>query len=145
MKRCVIDKNGRFRISKPGFDVDTASLENMLLHESFFYSQPFLFRFVPCPYSGTSSSNRDQNAPTITFSNPGTLLPSVLLFSVGSGNVVTFPMQNAISTPQTGGVVAVPGWDVTHSVTSSSVTVRFYTFADTPAPSGAYLVLFRRG
>lgn len=145
MRRCVIDNLGRFRISRPGFDVDTAAPQNMLLHESFLYSQPFLFRFVACPYGGTVSGNRDQPSSPISFSNPGTQLPSVAIFIVSSDSLVDFPARNALSTPQTGGVVSVPTWYTTYSLTNSSITLRFFTSTNTPAPLGAYIILFKRG
>lgn len=145
MKRCVISADGRFRISKPGFDVDSAATHDLLLHESFFYSQPFLFRYVNCPYSGTSSSTRSQDAPTISFTNPGTELPSVLLYPNDSNSVVSFPGRNQLSPPQSGGVIVVPGWLITYRATTNNITLNFNTTSNSPAPLGAYLVLFRKG
>ncbi|MHB2265649.1 hypothetical protein [Aliihoeflea sp. PC F10.4] len=147
MKRAVIDKT-RFRISRPGFDVDAASIENLLLHESFFYSQPFLFRFVACPFASfVGDGIRDESAPAISFVNPGPQLPSVALFPVDTDGITTFPARNSISSGSNqSGWPSLRYWQVTHSLTSTSITVRFRKGARSHvSPAGAYIVLFRKG
>lgn len=145
MKRCVIDNAGRFRISRPGFDVDTADPQDLLLHESFFYSQPFFFRYVACPYSGLSGSARDQTVGPISFTNPGTTEPSVLIFPVAGDGVATYPARNSQSTGSAqAGWVNLESWRVTYSITNSQITLRFYTQFNTRPPQGVRVILFRR-
>lgn len=146
MKRAVIDNAGRFRISKPGFDVDTAAAQDMLLHESFFFSQPFLWRYVPCPFAGYFGTDvREESAPAITFASTG-LVPTVLTFGVAEDGIITYPGRNsaAAGSAQTG--YALRSWIIYHSVTTTSVTI---TFRKNPnnnySPQGAYVVLFRKG
>lgn len=145
MKRSRITSD-QFRVSKPGFDVDTANPQDMLLHESFFYSQPFLWRYIPCPFSGyTGTEGRDETVAPISFSNPGTLPPSVIVYGVADDGQIRFPGRNsaAVGSAQT-------GWNtrsfvITANATASNVTVRFIKFANSNlSPSGCYIILFRR-
>lgn len=145
MKRAHMSAD-RFRISKPGYDVDTADEQHMLLHESFLYSQPFLWRWVPCPFSGyTGTDNRNVPVDPIYFDNTGEV-PEVLTWIMFDDDVISYPVRNsaAVGSLQT-------GWNlrdarVMFDVTTSSVTLRFRKYPNsTLSPKGAYLILFRRG
>lgn len=143
MKRCRVQLP-QIRITKPGHDVDTASLENHLFHESFLFSQPYYFKFVTCPFAGyvgntTQTATVQVPVPNVT-SNP-----IVLLYMVSSGAMTVFPgiRSQGAGTNEAG--YATESWTIAHNVVSS--TRIDVTFEKAPnglySPNGAYMVLMR--
>lgn len=146
MKRGSIGVD-RTRIAPPGRDVDSAAPHQLLLHEDFFYSQPFLWRWVPCPFAGyTGPVAQDAMVGPIAFDSNGTV-PGIITYIVFDDGQTTYPARNAIASL----AVGVEGSllrdaRVQHSLTESAVTLRFTKRQNSNlSPSGCYLVLFRRG
>ncbi|TPL49079.1 hypothetical protein FJ937_16470 [Mesorhizobium sp. B2-4-4] len=75
-----------FRISKPGFDVDTAAQANLLIHESVFLSQIIQSGTVSNPGSPTYKA-------TVAF-DPSLINPLPIVYPVYAGNVA-FPAPMA--------------------------------------------------
>lgn len=141
MKRCIIELP-KIRISKPGYDVDTAALENLLFHESFLFTQPYYFGFVACPFSGGTSPLLEQ-AVSVTVPNV-TSDPIVLLYASGGINV--FPAIRSIGTGSDASGYNVARWNIGYNVVSSTrIDVNFQKpFRSLSAPSGAYMILMRK-
>lgn len=143
MKRCVIDLP-KIRISKPGNDVDTAAMENLLFHESFLFTQPYFFTFVPCPFGSGVSDVLDQTVP-VTVPNV-TSDPIVLLYASGGSTVNVFPAIRSIGAGSDATGYNVSMWIVGHNVVSSTrIDVQFIKpFRSLSAPTGAYMILMRK-
>ncbi len=84
MKRGIISLGTPlvFRISKPGFDVDTAGQADLLVHESIFYSQ--------IVQSGTLSNPGGPSYTATVAIDPSLVNPIPIVYPVFSGNVA-FP------------------------------------------------------
>lgn len=143
MKRCKIDLP-TIRISKPGYDVDTAAMENMLFHESFLFTQPYFFTFVPCPFGSGASGVLDQTV-SVTVPNV-TSDPIVLLFASGGSTVNVFPSIRSIGAGSDASGYNISAWIIGHNVVSSTrVDVNFIKpFRSLSAPTGAYMILMRK-
>lgn len=149
MKRGKIQLTGSspiFRISAPGFDVDTAPINGFLLHEQHLYSQPFFWQFVSCPFAGFTGAGARDESVIVNYPNVGNT-PNAILYPVASGGLVSFPR------PRSGGNgsnqttwAGMEYWAVQFEITSNTqVRVRFTKANSSPlSPQGAYLVLFRR-
>lgn len=135
----------KIRISKPGVNVDAATTLDFLLHESALYSQPYYSAFVTCPFAGnTSTGTQDQTVhvtvPDVTDS------PVVILESVDSDGVISYPAQKGLGTGSSGSGFTINGFVVSHQVISSTqIDVRFFKNSTSRrSPLGAYLILMRK-
>lgn len=146
MKRCIIELP-KIRISKPGFDVDTAAPENLLFHEDFLFAQPYFFGFVACPFAGyIGNGSRDQTA-SVTVPDV-TADPVVLLFmSATSSADAIYPMSRDKGTGSDQNGYNVDSWLVMHQVISSTqIDVRFVKDSQgRKSPAGAHMILLRKG
>lgn len=143
-KRGIISKD-KFRISAPGVDVDTAQPYELLMHEQFLFTQPYFFKYVPCPFAGNTSYGIQQSDVDVTVPDV-TDDPLVLIWPESSENVVCWPKARSIGTGSSGSGYATENWTIQFEVISATVIrVRFIKALDSlRSPNGAYLVLMRR-
>lgn len=142
MKRCIIELP-KIRITPPGYDVDTAALENFIFHESFLFTQPYYFNFVACPFGAdTTTSTMNQ---TVSVTVPGiTSDPIVLLFMVSNESMNVFPDKRSFGTGTDAFGYNVELWTVGHNVVSSTrIDLNFIKSAKR-SPLGAYMILMRK-
>jgi hypothetical protein len=142
MKRCVIDLP-TFRVSKPGYDVDTAALENLLFHESFLFTQPYFFQFVPCPFAGDTSSSNITQTVSVTVPNV-TSDPIVLLFMASNDSTNVFPDKRSYGEGNDFQGYNVELWTVDYLVVSSTRIDLTFVKSAKRSPQGAYMMLMRK-
>jgi hypothetical protein len=141
MKRCIIELP-KFRISKPGYDVDTASMENLIFHESMLFTQPYFFQFVACPFSGAGNLTG-----TVSVTVPDvTSDPIVLLFLSGGSTVNVYPGIRSEGPGNNEDGYDVTAWSVRYNVVSSTrIDVTFSTSLNgKTSPAGAHMILMRK-
>ena len=113
-----------FRISTPGFDVDTAAQADMLIHESVFLSQII--------QSGTVAN---PGGPTFTATvaiDPSLVNPIPIVYPVYSGNV-GFPAPMAYLS----GIMTTIRTNVFWSVSGSVLSILFSSIT----PSARYAII----
>lgn len=149
MKRGKIQLTGTnpiFRISAPGYDVDTAPEGQFLLHEDHLYSQPFFWRKVDCPFTGfTGAGVQDATVP-VTYPSVGTE-PIVILYPIASTGSVSFPRPRSLGVGSNESTWSgLENWQVQFNITSlTNINIRFTKTNSSPtSPQGCYLLLFRR-
>lgn len=150
LKRAHIQLSGqapKFRISRPGVDVDSAAATDFLLHEQFLYAQPYFFGQVPCPfadYSGTAA----QSATVVVDVPPVTGDPLIFFWVSGQSDTgenqfptfASWHLSTINSSPEN-----ATYWLISiREVTTSSVSVFFYKPYGRRSPQGIYLMLSRR-
>lgn len=126
-KRGFIGRVGsafRARISRPGFDVDVAGINDMLLHEDLLFSQPFFFRYVANPFGGYTGNDFRDESVTVNFTNPGGRI-GMVVFPVSNTNVTNYPMfySQGSGNDQLG--YNVERVTIRHSLATNSFTLRF--------------------
>lgn len=134
-----------FRISEPGYDVDTAPIDKFLLHEQFLYSQPFHWTYVQCPFAGYTGSAAQDSAVDINYPNVGNV-PIVWVYPIGHDAVVSFPgPAGAAVGNNADGFPGLPQWDIYHTIISlNTLRVRFIKPpGSVTSPNGCYVVLLR--
>lgn len=147
MKRGVISSEGgfRFRISKPGIDVDSAGPEDFLFHESYLFTQPYHFTFVPCPFAG--NTGRDELVQDVRVHTPnGGSSPLVILYPVSAQGLNVFPTPLSRGTGNSQSGFTRESWSIyTLAVTATYVDIQFYKpYNGLRSPQGCYLIMMRR-
>jgi hypothetical protein len=141
MKRCIIQLP-KFRISRQGYDVETAAMENLLFHESMLFTQPYYFGFVACPFSGAGNLTG-----TVSVTVPDvTADPIVLLFLSGGSTVNVYPGIRSEGPGNNQDGYDVTAWSVRYNVVSSTrIDVTFSTSLNgKTSPAGAHMILMRK-
>lgn len=134
-----------FRISKPGYDVDTAPREGFLLHEEDLYSQPFHWAFVPCPFAGYNGAAAQDSVVTITHPNPGNTA-RILMYPVASDGQIVFPGPKGRQFGNaSNGFPGLENWTIYYQQPNNAqIAIRFRKNPSSrTSPLGAYVVLFR--
>jgi hypothetical protein len=135
----------RFRVSKPGADVDSTNISDFMLHESFLAAQPYFFAYVANPFAG-NTGNSSQTA-TVDVTVPDVdANPAIIIFPVtnDSRNTYPFPRDEGSGSDQNG--YNVNDWYVYCQIVSSTqATITFYKpVGSKKSPNGCYLALVRR-
>lgn len=144
MKRMVVNLP-KFRVSKPGFDVDTAAVENLLFHEDFLFTQPYFFGYVVSPIAG--NTGKDMATGTVQVTVPDiTGDPIVILYASGGPLINVFPAIRSIGSGNDQDGYNVDSWIIGYEVISSTrIDVTFTKpFRTRSSPAGAYMILMRK-
>lgn len=149
MKRGKIQLTGAspiFRISAPGFDVDTAPPNGFLLHEDHLYSQPFFWQYVECPFAGYEGAGFQDATVQVIYPSVGNL-PNVILYPVASTYAVSFPRPRSLGVGSNESTwTGLENWGVQFDIiTNTRIDIRFTKTTSSPrSPRGAHLILLRR-
>jgi len=144
IRRCVISKDGKFRVSNPGTSVDSINSYDFMLHEDVLSAQPYFFSKVDCPFASYTGSNAKAENVDVTVPDVDPN-PTIILFPISNASLNTFPYprDDVNGSDQTG--YDVEGWDIYAQVLSSTqVRIRFQKDSDgRKSPKGCYMVLVR--
>lgn len=147
IKRGVIQLGGatpKFRISRKGVDVDTASPTDFLIHENYLVAQPFFTTFVTCPFAGYVGAASQNATVNVTLPNVSEPDPIIVLYVRTAGNFNIFPTQRRSTGAP--GIGSVYSFYVTYNIVSpTSVNVIFFKQPNSQtSPNGATLIAYRR-
>lgn len=144
LKRCIISKDGEFRVSNPGKDVASENQFDFMLHEDMLASQPYHFSYVECPFSTYTGNGVKDQSVNVTVPDVDSD-PVVILFPVTSASVNSFPLTRDRGSGSDSSGYNVDKWFIVAKVVSSTqITVRFIKPSDgRKSPKGCYLVLAR--
>lgn len=145
IKRGIIHLPDKFRISKPGVDVDLAGEGDFLFHESYLFAQPYAFKWAACPFAGDTSNNSRTATVTVTIPYV-TSDPLIILYPVRSDGVAIFPYPKSYGTGSDGAGYSTEDWTVyLRNVTGTSLDVYFQKSKLTRrSPNGCWVVAIRR-
>lgn len=144
MKRCIIELP-KIRISKPGFDVDTAAFDDFLFHEDFLFAQPYFAGFVACPFAGYTGKAARQETVSVTVPDV-TADPIVLLFLSGTVDENIFPAIRSKGSGNDSAGYNTQQWWASHSVISSTQIDVVFVKGDNflSSPNGAFMIAIRK-
>ncbi len=125
-----------FRISKPGYDVDVASKENLIIDESVFYPQIFTSGIVSNP-----NLNAD-NYVTVNFPDQG-FSPAIYAYVVTDDGIISVPCRVTYRpSNHVGG--AVKNVQMSYTSNSNSMTVFFEAAGGGSIVSSVYYAVLRK-
>lgn len=135
----------RFRVSRPGVDVDSATSEDFLAHEDFTFSQPFASGYVACPFAGASGLSARIEPVTVNVPDVGTT-PLVFIYGVAdTTGKIMYPSLTSAGALWFTGSYYVEGWDIAVDTSvPGELTLYFRKNADSfYTPRGCYYMLMR--
>jgi hypothetical protein len=143
MKR-MRSTDDQLRISRSGFDVDAAGPDGFLLHEDFLWSQPFFFKYIPCPFAGFTGAESRVEAVTEPIPDSGSV-PIVTLYAVKDG-AIAYPILRSMAFGNLqNGWPGLEQWHISYAASPTSLTIEFVKQVGTrTSPDGCYVICFRR-
>lgn len=144
VQRGLIDK-ARFRVSRPGVDVNSAEFHEFMFHEQFLFTQPYFFKYVPCPFAGYVGTGVQESLVEVPIPDV-TPDPIVIIRVVDRTDKIVFPLPRSYGTGSDTSGYAMDGWSARFKVESSTLLTIRFNKPDTRrySPNGAYVVLMRR-
>lgn len=135
----------KFRVSKPDIDVDTAAIDDLLIHEDAIFSQPYYFGFAACPFASFSGNGSRTGSTTKVVPNIGQT-PTIMLFPVSNASVITYPaiLSEGSGDSQTYYNIIKSWVNAEYLPATSSIRFNFDKATDSQySPKGCYFMLSR--